>query len=177
MGLLWVFMDASVPYTVFCGAAELVAGVLLFFPRTTTLGSLVSIGVMSNVVAINFSYALPVKLLSVHLPALAVFLAAADARRLTNLLVPNRADEPARMVTVLQRPAIRRVAYVLKIVLLTGVTGTSFVASLSARSWSPCSSGARLGIHGLSSEPEWPWPPSQCWPLFAVRSRPFSSSP
>ena len=145
MGLLWVFMDASVPYTVFCGAAELVAGVLLFFPRTTTLGSLVSIGVMSNVVAINFSYALPVKLLSVHLPALAVFLAAADARRLTNLLVPNRAAEPARMATVLQRPAIRRVAYVLKIVLLTGVTGTSFVASLSARSWSPCSWGLVWG--------------------------------
>lgn len=132
MGLLWSFMGASVPYTVFCGAAEMIAGVLLFFPRTTALGALVSIGVMSNIVALNFSYDVPVKLLSAHMLAMAVFVAAPDARRLATLFVLNRATEPARIETVLQRPAIRRTAYVLKIVLLASVTVSSLVLSHSA---------------------------------------------
>lgn len=129
MGLLWSFMGASVPYTVFCGAAEMFAGILLFFPRTATLGALVSIGVMSNVVALNFSYDVPVKLLSVHLLALAVFLVGSDARRLTNLFVLNRAVEPARKEPVLQGLAVRRTAFVLKMALLIAVTVTSLVTS------------------------------------------------
>lgn len=125
MGLLWTFMGASIPYTAFCGVAEMVGGVLLFFPRTTTLGAILSIGVMSNVVALNFSYDVPVKLLSVHMLAMAVFLAAPDARRLTNVFVLNRAADSARMETMLQNPALRRTAFVLEMVLLIAVTGSS----------------------------------------------------
>lgn len=131
MGLLWSFMGASIPYTVFCGVAEMVGGILLFFPRTTMLGAILSIGVMSNVVALNFSYDVPVKLLSVHMLAMAFFLAAPDARRLTNLFVLNRAAEPARMETMLQRPALRRTAFVLEMVLLFAVTVSSLAFALS----------------------------------------------
>lgn len=125
MGLLWSFMGASIPYAAFCGIAEMVGGVLLFFPRTATLGAILSIGVMSNVVALNFSYDVPVKLLSVHMLAMAVFLAAPDARRLANVFVLNRAAEPARMETMLEKPAFRRMAFVLKMVVLITVTGAS----------------------------------------------------
>ena len=127
MGLLWSFMGASIPYTVFCGIAEMVCGVLLFFPRTTLLGAILSIGVMSNVVALNFSYDVPVKLLSAHMLAMAVFLAAPDARRLTRVLVLNQATEPVRRETLLRRPALRRSAFVLEMVLLIAVTGSSLV--------------------------------------------------
>ena len=125
MGLLWSFMGASVPYTAFCGVAEIVGGVLLFFPRTTTLGAILSIGVMSNVVALNFSYDVPVKLLSVHMLAMAVFLAAPDVKRLTNVFILNRAAAPARMETVLRKPALRRAAFVLEMILLIAFTGSS----------------------------------------------------
>lgn len=137
MGLLWSFMGASAPYTIFSGAAEMLAGLLLFFPRTTTLGALVSIAVMSHVVVLNFCYDVPVKLLSVHLLALAIFLAAPDARRLLNLFVLNRAADPASAETVLRRPAFLRAAFVLKLVLLAAATVGSLYQShsiLQARS-------------------------------------------
>jgi hypothetical protein len=50
-------------------------------------GALVSIGVMSPVVALNFCYDVPVKLYSSHLLAMKVFLILPDLRRLLNLFV------------------------------------------------------------------------------------------
>ncbi len=82
MGLLWTFMGASEAYTRFVGFAEMISGVLLFSRKTSTLGALMSIGVLSNVVALNFSYDVPVKLYSSHLLAEAIFLVLPDARRL-----------------------------------------------------------------------------------------------
>ena len=131
MGLLWTFMGASAPYTIFSGAVEMLAGLLLFFPRTTTLGALVSIGVMSQVVALNFCYDVPVKLLSLHILALAIFLAAPDARRLLNLFVLNRTADPALTETVLRRPAFLRAAFVLKLLLLAWVTVSTLYQSHS----------------------------------------------
>ena len=129
MGLLWTFMGASVPYTIFCGATEMLGGVLLFFRRTTTLGALVSVAVMTHVAVLNFSYDVPVKLISCHLLAMAVFLSAEDARRLANLFVWNRTANPAPMDTVLQGPKFRRAAFALKILLLAGVAVASLYPS------------------------------------------------
>ncbi|MDA1314795.1 MAG: hypothetical protein O2968_15790 [Acidobacteria bacterium] len=132
MGLLWSFMGASPAYTIFSGVAEMLAGFLLFFPRTTALGSLVSIGVMSHIVVLNFCYDVPVKLFSLHLLALGAFLVAPDAQRLANLFVFNRTAEPAPFERVLQRPAFRRGAFVLKMLLLVGVTAASLYQSHTA---------------------------------------------
>ncbi len=86
---------------------------------------------MSQIVALNFCYDVPVKLFSCHLLALAIFLAAPDTRRLANLFVLNRTADPALMETVLQRPAFRRGAFVLKMLLLVGVVGSSVYQSHS----------------------------------------------
>jgi hypothetical protein len=94
MGLLWTFMGYSTPYTFFAGGMEALGGILLFFRRTTTLGSLVTLAVIGNVVLLNFCYDVPVKLFSLHLLLAAVFLAAPDARRLACVLVLNRSAAP-----------------------------------------------------------------------------------
>ncbi len=90
MGLLWRFMGYSTAYTVFTGLTEAIGGALLFFRRTTTLGALVIAGVMANVVMLNLSYDVPVKLYSSHLLLAAIFLLLPDLRRLANVLVLNR---------------------------------------------------------------------------------------
>ncbi|MFP2926814.1 DoxX family protein [Pyxidicoccus sp. 3LG] len=100
MGLAWTFMGYSRGYTFFGGAAELVGGLLLFSRRTTSLGAAVVIGVMTNVVALNFFYDIPVKLYSSHLLLMAVFLLLPDARRLLDVLLLNRPTLPR----VLQSP-------------------------------------------------------------------------
>jgi hypothetical protein len=96
MGLLWTFMGASTLYTFFGGLCEAIGGALLAFRRTLLLGALVSAGVMLNVVMLNFSYDVPVKLYSAHLLLMALFLAAPDLKRLLDFFLLNRPVEPAR---------------------------------------------------------------------------------
>ena len=97
MGLLWTFMGASTAYNVFTGMGEMIGGLLLTTRRTTSLGALVCIAVMSNVAMLNFSYDVPVKLFSLHLLAMGVFLLLPDLRRLANVLVLNRPAEAAEL--------------------------------------------------------------------------------
>src|SRR5262249_7130343 len=78
MGLAWTFMGASRAYNIFAGAAELIGGLLLTVRRTTLLGALVSLGALSNVVALNFCYDVPDKLYPSYLLAMAVFLIVPD---------------------------------------------------------------------------------------------------
>ncbi|MBL0328441.1 MAG: hypothetical protein IPP64_03245 [Bacteroidetes bacterium] len=66
-GLLWAFMGYSTSYTIFLGIAEVCAGFLLLFRKTTALGALITLIIMINVAVINFSYDVPVKLFALHM--------------------------------------------------------------------------------------------------------------
>jgi|HubBroStandDraft_3_1064219.scaffolds.fasta_scaffold05475_4 hypothetical protein len=129
MGLLWAFMGASVAYNVFAGLGELVGGLLLTVRRTTLLGALVSIGVLSNVVMLNLSYDVPIKQFSSHLLLMAVFLAAHDARRLANVLVLNRPAEPAEVRPLFRRKWLARTAAACAAVFILYMTGTLLYGS------------------------------------------------
>ncbi|MEA2465642.1 MAG: hypothetical protein QOJ98_3389 [Acidobacteriota bacterium] len=102
MGLLWAFMGISVAYNVFTGLGELVGGLLLTTRRTTLLGALVSAGVMSHIVALNFSYDVPVKIYSSLLLLMALFLIAPDVKRLAAFFLENRALRSRKWVLVLR---------------------------------------------------------------------------
>jgi hypothetical protein len=120
MGILWTFMGASAPYTIFSGACEMLGGLLLVARRTTLLGALVCAGVLTNVVALNFFYDVPVKLFSAHLLLMAVFLILPGLRRLTDLLVFNRRTEPAEIRPLFRRKWLHWSALVLRTVLIFG---------------------------------------------------------
>lgn len=113
MGLLWTFMGATLTYNIFTGAVETLGGLLLIARRTTLLGALVCIGALANVVMLNFTYDVPVKLFSSHLLLAAVVLAAPDLRRLADVFVFNRGVRPAEHHPLIARPALGRVARVL----------------------------------------------------------------
>jgi len=133
MGLLWTFMGASEAYTMFVGFAEMISGILLFPRKTTTFGALMSIGVLSNVVALNFSYDVPVKLYSSHLLAMAIFLLLPDMRRLVNFFILNRPAECARVQPLFRRPLWHRGALVIASLFLVAVVGTSLYQSYDQR--------------------------------------------
>jgi len=95
MGILWRFIGASAPYEIFSGVMECLGGVLLLWRRTTTLGALVTIAVMTNVVMLNYCYDVPVKLYSSHLLLMAAFLTLPESRRLFRLFFLNRPVEAA----------------------------------------------------------------------------------
>ena len=94
-GFMWAFMGYSRAYMAFAGLGEIAAGTLLCVRRTTTLGALVGITVMSNVLAMNFAFDIGVKLGAMFILFGLIYLAAPDARRLANVLVLGRSTEPA----------------------------------------------------------------------------------
>jgi hypothetical protein len=107
MGVLWRMMGHSAPYTIFCGAVEALAGVLLFWRRTATLGALLAAGAMGNIVALNFSYDVPVKQWATHLFLFAGVVAWPDLPRLARVLVGRAA--PAAPAPRLPLPWLERV--------------------------------------------------------------------
>jgi len=149
MGLLWTFMGASVAYNVFAGLSELIGGLLLTVRRTTLLGALVCVGVMSNVVMLNLSYDVPVKMYSAHLLLMAVFLAAHDVRRLANVLVLNRPAEPAEVRPLFRRKWLTRTAAAFAAVFILYMTGTMLYGSYKDFVAYGSKAASGLPLHGM----------------------------
>jgi hypothetical protein len=129
MGLLWNFMGASDSYTIFSGAAEMLGGFLLAARRTQLLGALVSLAAMANVLMLNLSYDVPVKLYSAHLLAMAVFLTLPDLRRLASFFLFNRRAEPAELQPLFPTKRLDRWALVLRTVFILYVAGMALYQS------------------------------------------------
>ncbi len=71
--LYWSAMGSSYVYSVFAGVMEVIPAVLLFFARTRLAGALIAFAVMCNVVMINFGFDISVKLHSMFLLAITIF--------------------------------------------------------------------------------------------------------
>jgi len=147
MGILWTFMGASAPYTIFAGLAEFAGGALLLFRRTMRLGALVCIAAMTNVVLLNFCYDVPVKQYSSHLLAMAVFLAAPDLRRLADLLVFQRAVPALADPPLFQRRWMRRAALALEAVFLLAYS--AYMLNVSYEQYREYHDVASLPLHGI----------------------------
>ena len=81
MGLAWTFLGFSQGYNYFMGVAEVAAGLLLF-RRTLTFGAIVTLMATANVMAVNYFYDVPVKILSTALFVFSFFLLSRDLKRL-----------------------------------------------------------------------------------------------
>lgn len=97
--ILWEFMGVSQGYTIFTGAVEVLGALLLLSARTTTIGAIILCAALMNVVMLNLSYDIGVKLYSIHLLLLSTFLLTPELRSLMNLLVFRRATVPAFLPT------------------------------------------------------------------------------
>jgi hypothetical protein len=92
--LAWAFMGYSTGYNYFLGFIELGVGLMLFFRRTSTLGSLIALGIIANVVAFNYSFDVNVKLLTTVLLLMTLFLLLKDITRLANFFFLNKTIYP-----------------------------------------------------------------------------------
>lgn len=144
MGLAWTFIGFSPGYSIFSGAAEVLAGLLIFFRPTLVLGALVSVGVMANVVALNMFYDIPVKLYSSNLLAMSLFLLAPYFGALADLFILQR---PA--VFKVSRPSLTRpwrigltIAKALLVVVLIG--GTAYDNYTGMYSYGPLAPRGRF---------------------------------
>ena len=77
----WTTMGASRSYSMFSGFIELVPAILLLFNRTRLIGALIAFMVMLNVLMINFGFDISVKVFSLFLTILALFIISYDYAR------------------------------------------------------------------------------------------------
>ncbi len=92
--VLWNFMSASIPYQIFCGAAEVLGGLLLLVPRLATIGAALCFTPLLNIFVLNVAYDVWVKHFSFHLLLLSLFLLAPELPQLTAFLVFRRQIAP-----------------------------------------------------------------------------------
>ncbi|MER0440106.1 DoxX family protein [Emticicia sp. W12TSBA100-4] len=122
MGLLWTFMAYSKGYQLFGGLMEVVSGLLLLFRRTTTLGALLSAGVMLNVFMMNLFFDVPVKIFSFWLMLIGIYLLSADAKRLWQFFVLNEPTQATQEIKVFADKKWFRIGRIVLKVLFIGIT-------------------------------------------------------
>ena len=160
MRLLWNFMGFSTAYTVFSGLAELLPAVLLLFRHTALLGSLIAFAVMLNVVMLNFCYDVPVKLYSLNLLLLAMFLALPEVQKLLRIFALNRSTAPSDLhPPFFKQLWLRRAAIVFKIAILATFLFQSIHSAinlhqtLASRTPPPQSPLTSRGFHWIQEYP------------------------
>jgi hypothetical protein len=148
MGVLWSSIGAAQSYETFVGCAEMLGGILLLVPRTTTLGALVCIADMTQVFMLNMTYDVPVKLFSFHLLLMASFLLAPEFPRLVRFFFLNRAVEPSTQPQLCRTRRANRIALAAQLIF-----GFLLVAGNAYSGWNGWyaygGSRARSALYGI----------------------------
>jgi hypothetical protein len=131
MGVLWNFVGASPVYEIFTGCAEMLGGILLIVPRTTMLGTLVCLIDLIQVFLLNMTYDVPVKLLSLHLILMGLFLLIPELPRLVSFFL-NQAAGPSTQPQLFQTRRANRIAVVVQEIFAIYLLGTNIYTNWSA---------------------------------------------
>jgi len=129
MGVLWSAIGSSPAYEVFTGCAETLGGLLLIFPRTTKLGALICLADLTQVLMLNMTYDVPVKLFSFHLLLMAMFLLAPEFRRLADFFFWNRPVGPSNEMQLFGTSRANRIALAMQIILGIWLVGMNAYGS------------------------------------------------
>ena len=117
MTVAWTFFGYSFSYEFFIGCSQIAAALLLLFRRTATLGAILMVTIMSNIVFVNFAFDVCVKFFSSTYLVMSLYLLVDDATRLTNVLLLNRTAEKRIYPPLFQKPVLKRVAGILGVLI------------------------------------------------------------
>lgn len=112
--IYWLSVGIVPWYQVFAGVVELTAGILLFFRCTTTLGAILLLGALGDIVYVNFAYDGGVHVYSSYFVLLAAFLLIKDIPKLWNLLILERFTVPDSFYPTFSKKWQQYVRYGLK---------------------------------------------------------------
>lgn len=101
--VFWLSVGIVPWYQVFAGIVECLAGTLLFFRRTTTVGAILLFAALGDIVYVNLAYDGGVHVYASYFVLLAGFLLAKDIPRIYRLLIQERVTIPVEHYPVLKR--------------------------------------------------------------------------
>lgn len=116
MEVLWTSMGVAPAYQSFAGCAETLGGILLIIPRTTTLGALICLADLTQVLMLNLAYDVPNKLTVPHWILFSVFLLAPEVSRFLNFFLLNRIVQPFAQPQLFRTRRANRLALAAQIV-------------------------------------------------------------
>jgi hypothetical protein len=129
--LLWTSIGSAPVYEVLTGCAEMLGGILLLAPRTTTLGTLICLADLTQVFVLNMAYDIGVKQISFHLIVLALFLLAPEFQRLIDFFFfPDRSAKPSTQLQLFATPRLNGYALIMQLAL-----GLYLIAMQTAANW------------------------------------------
>lgn len=148
MGLAWTFMGYSRAYNYFTGFAEVLGGTLLLFRRTTAIGSILTLVVMTNIAMLNYCYDIPVKLLSTHMVVMCLFILAPNFQRFYDFFILHRtAIIPLPKAPVFKKKAVNIALIAFKYILIIVSFASAIVSGVQKQSEANSSKPALYGIY------------------------------
>jgi hypothetical protein len=132
--LFWSSMGTSSTYNTFMGLIEVVPALLLLHHRTRLLGGLIALGVLINVLMINIGFDITVKLLSMYLVILSLYIVSPFLRSLFSFFLNDHLIEKPQLRLSI-KPKIRMIVKAVVVILLfTEVLFTYFkIGSFNGR--------------------------------------------
>lgn len=123
MGLAWTYLGYSKGFNLFMGIMEISGGLLLIPRRTSTLGAFITMGVMTHVAVMNFMYDIPVKIFSVHLTLIALFIFSTDLKRFINIFITNQPTESYDYYNPIDDKTYHKVIFWMKLIFTIALGG------------------------------------------------------
>jgi hypothetical protein len=102
--ITWDFIGSRPAYSIFTGICELTAALLILFRRTRVFGCLFMTTVLANVVCFNIFYNVPVKILSIQLLVITLFLLAPFFKKLVQVFYCLKPVSLAEKIYVFTTP-------------------------------------------------------------------------
>lgn len=121
MGIAWTFFGFSYQYEFFIGCGQILAAMLLLYRRTATLGAILMVTIMANIVFVNFSFNVCVKFFSSTYLVMALYLLLDDARRLTRFFILNQVTEPRTYPQLFSKKWLQKTCNVIGVLLFIGI--------------------------------------------------------
>ena len=147
--IFWLSVGIVPWYQVFAGVVECLAGTLLFFRKTTTLGAILLVGALGDIVYVNFAYDGGVHVYSSYFVLLAAFLLVDDVPKVYNLLIRERYTVPVKFYPTLPARWLRVTRIGLKSLTIFLFLGVLFYLQLVNFLYDPYKQPAVAGVRTL----------------------------
>ncbi|PHR37192.1 MAG: hypothetical protein COA38_00445 [Fluviicola sp.] len=116
--LFWSSMGTSSSYNTFMGLSEIIPAFLLLHHRTRLLGGLIALGVLVNVLMINFSFDITVKLLSMYLVTVSIYVISPFLKNLYSFFISHSESSAKPEKRIQLKPKVRTVVKSIVVILL-----------------------------------------------------------
>ncbi len=112
--VIWTAMAASKSYPIFGGIMEVAASLLFLFRKTTTLGALVALSLLVNILVLDIGFDTPVKVFAIHLLLFNFLVLWPDIIKLFRLFILGQSATLSFISPVIGNKKFRKLGYVIK---------------------------------------------------------------